>query len=378
MKKVIEVVPTMSTGGAEAMVKDYALLMDREKITMKVVVLDHRYSSENERILDENKIETLYLNGILYDNRENLNVFQKIRRSVSRYYYFRKFLLREKPDVIHIHLKLGWYFKMLPLKKMNVKLIYTVHNVIENYFDKKPGLKSKYFEYREANRLIHRYGMTLVALHDEMNEQLRNFFRTERVITVNNGIIMERFDPSKYDREAVRKELLVGEDEFLIGHVGRLHPQKNHDLILEVFCEVLKKKPQAKLLLIGKGELKNEIRAKIKAKKIEDRVIMLENRGDIPKLMSAMDVFLFPSRWEGYGNVLLEAQCMGLRCIISDKVPKSVCLTDLVVVQKLTDSPKQWAETLLNDSIKGNAGGTLLEHDMKYCIRKLEQLYLTE
>lgn len=266
MKKVIEVVPTMSTGGAEAMVKDYALLMDREKITMKVVVLDHRYSSENERLLDENNIETFYLNGILYGNREDLNVFQKIRRSVSRYYYFRKFLLREKPDVIHIHLKLGWYFKMLPLKKMNVKLIYTVHNVIENYFDKKPGLRSKYFEYREANRLIHRYGMTLVALHDEMNEQLRNFFRTERVITVNNGIIMERFDPSKYDREAVRKELLVGEDEFLIGHVGRLHPQKNHDLILEVFCEVLKIKPQAKLLLIGKGELKEEIKKRFRIK----------------------------------------------------------------------------------------------------------------
>ena len=171
---------------------------------------------------------------------------------------------------------------------------------------------------------------------------------------------------------------MVGEDEFLIGHVGRLHPQKNHDLILEVFCEVLKIKPQAKLLLIGKGELKEEIKKKIQDKRIEDRVIMLENRGDIPELMSAMDVFLFPSRWEGYGNVLLEAQCMGLRCIISDKVPKSVYLTDLVVVQKLTDSPKQWAETLLNDYIKGNDGGTLLEHDIKYCIRKLEQLYLTE
>ena len=149
-------------------------------------------------------------------------------------------------------------------------------------------------------------------------------------------------------------------------------------MILEVFCEVLKKKPQAKLLLIGKGELKNEVCAKIKAKKIEDRVIMLENRGDIPQLMSAMDVFLFPSRWEGYGNVLLEAQCMGLRCIISDKVPKSVCLTDLVVVQNLTDSPKQWAETLLDESIKGKAKGTLLEHDMKNCIWKLEQLYLAE
>ena len=378
MLKVIELIPTMSTGGAEAMVKDYALLLDKEKIKVSVVVLDHHYASENEKILEQNGIETLYLGAVLYGDRENLNLFQKVIRNLSRYYYFRQCVLREKPDIIHIHLRIGSYMKVLPLKRLNVRLIYTVHNVIENYFSKDPAKKDKYKEYLEADRLIRNYDMTLVALHDEMNTQLREFFHTERVVTVNNGIRMEQFHRELYDRQAVRGMLGVGEDEFLVGHVGRLHRQKNHDMILEVFEELLREKPKAKLLLVGKGERRQEILDMIQKKNLQDKVILLENRGDVPQLMSAMDVFLFPSSWEGYGNVLLEAQSMGLRCVISDQVPRGVCLTDQVIVRKLTDSPVEWVRAMLDASICGQPVGTLESHDMKNCIRQLEALYLQQ
>ncbi len=377
-KKVIELIPTMNTGGAETMVKDYALLMNRDKVTIKVVVLDHRYGSENERLLDDNEIEALYLNDILYGNRKKLNIIQKVCRTISRYYYFRKYILEEKPDVIHVHLVFRNYLTMLPLNILKIKLVYTVHNVIENYFDKKPGFRSKYFEYREAKRLIERYGMTLIALHDDMKRELCDYFHTKNVVTVNNGIVMERFDRTKYNRDKTRELLGIENGEFLVGNVGRLSTQKNHDMILKVFKELLKVRPESKLLLIGKGPLKNEIVQTIEANGMTNKVIMLENRKDIPELMNAMDVFLFPSKWEGYGNVLLEAQCMGLRCIVSDKVPRSVCLTELVVPLKLDAPIKEWVDTLMNPSIKGVPQGNLHDYDMKNCIRKLEEIYLSE
>ena len=376
--KVIELIPTMNTGGAETMVKDYALLMNKDKVVIKVVVLDHRYGSENERLLDENGIETLYLNDVIYGNRKDLNVIQKVHRTLARYYYFRKYVLKEKPDVIHVHLVFKNYLKMLPLKKMNIRLIYTVHNVMENYFDKRPGLKPKYFEYCEAKQLVQKHNMTLVALHDDMNKELREYFHTENVVTVNNGIVMENFDVTNFDRKEKRLSLGISDDEFLVGNVGRLFPQKNHEMIFKIFMELLKVRPKSKLLLIGKGPLKDNIKKCIRENGITDKVIMLENRSDIPELMNAMDVFLFPSRWEGYGNVLLEAQCVGLRCVISDRVPKSVRLTDLVVPLPLEAPLSEWVETLTDDSIRGIPVGNLQDHDMKNCIQKLEKLYVNE
>ena len=117
------------------------------------------------------------------------------------------------------------------------------------------------------------------------------------------------------------------------------------------------------------------VEARINELNIEDKVIILENRDDIPALMRAMDVFLFPSKWEGFGNVLIEAQCMELRCVISDRVPDAVRLTNLVVVKSLEDSPSEWAETMLDDTIMGLPVGRLEDYDMRKSVDKLIELY---
>lgn len=376
MIKVMELVPTMSTGGAETMVKDYALLVDSQKIEIQVVVLDHHYDSLNEKMLDEHNIKTTYLGEVLYGERTDLNVFQKIWKRIYRYIYLRKLVIQEKPDVIHVHLVLDKYLRFLPIKKQNIALIYTVHNIIENYFSKDKKNRRKYKEYVECQRLIDNKGMTLIALHDSMNQELREFFHTEKVITVNNGIQMERFARDLFDKDAIRTGLGLQKDDFLIGHVGRMHPQKNHDLILDVYVKVLEKKPNAKLLLVGKGELEEEVRARVAALQLQDKVMMLKNRPDIPELMCAMDVFLFPSRWEGYGNVMLEAQCMGLPCVVSDRVPECVRVTNQVQVISLSAPIEQWVDAVCNTGNEEHIAANMADYDMKNCIKKLESVYL--
>jgi len=372
----MELIPTMSTGGAETMVKDYAMLIDQEKITIQVVVLDHHYDSLNEKILEEHHIKTTYLGEVLYGERMDLNIFQKVIKRIYRYIYFRKLVMQEKPDIIHIHLLFDKYLRILPIKKQNINLVYTVHNIIEHYFSKDRKDKHKYKEYRECQRLIDKYDMTLIALHDSMKRELQEYFRTDKVITVNNGIQMERFSRELYDREKIRNELGFKTSDFVIGNVGRMHPQKNHDLILEIFMKILEEKKDAKLLLIGKGELENIVRERVNSLGIQERVVMLKNRSDIPELMYAMDVFLFPSRWEGYGNVLLEAQCMGLSCVVSDKVPECVRVTNQVQVVSLDASVEEWVGAICNMKKTNNIVADMSDYDMKNCIKKLEKVYL--
>lgn len=374
MMRIVHLIPTLDAGGAETMVKDYALLLPKEKYDVVIITWSGTKSSYNETALSEAGIQIIHLEELRYKYKPP-GVINRIKRQIFRYVDFRKFVLNLKPDVIHMHLRLGVYPIIIPYKRLGIKYFYTVHNVLDRYFTKKMGINAKYLDYRVARHLAKQKRIAFIALHDELNEEIRSYFNTDAVYTVNNGIRMERFKPELYDRNEIRNSLRITSGDYLVGNVGSFSEQKNHYMILDVFCEVLHRRHDSKLLLVGRGAERPKIEARIKQLDIEDKVIILENRDDIPALMSAMDVFLFPSKWEGFGNVLIEAQCMGLRCVISDKVPDAVRLTNLVVVKSLEDDPSEWADTLLDDTILGSPIGKLEEYDMRKSVDKLLELY---
>ena len=375
MKKVIHLIPTLEGGGAETMLKDYAALTNRSKCEIIVIVWSGKKKSYVENEILETRCKVIFLQELRYGEKESLSIWERVCRKVGRYIDFRHIVNSEKPDVIHMHLRIGIYPLIIPYKKLGIKYFYTVHNVLNRYFTKKIGLNSKYLDYRVARHLVKKKRLSFIALHGELNEEIRSYFNTDAVYTVNNGIRMERFAPELYNRDEIRSSLGIDSQDYLVGNVASFSEQKNHEMILDVFCEVIKRRPDSRLLLVGRGGERPKVEARINELNIEDKVIILENRDDIPALMRAMDVFLFPSKWEGFGNVLIEAQCMGLRCVISDKVPDAVRLTNLVVVKPLEDSPSEWAETMLDDTIKGSPVGRLDDYDMRKSVDKLIELY---
>ena len=375
MKKVIHLIPTLEGGGAETMLKDYAALTNRSKCEIIVIVWSGKKKSYVENEILETRCKVIFLQELRYGEKESLSIWERVCRKVGRYIDFRHIVNSEKPDVIHMHLRIGIYPLIIPYKKLGIKYFYTVHNVLNRYFTKKIGLNSKYLDYRVARHLVKKKGLSFIALHGELNEEIRSYFNTDTVYTVNNGIRMERFVPELYNRDEIRSSLGIDSQDYLVGNVGSFSEQKNHDMILDVFCEVIKRRPDSRLLLVGRGGERPKVEARINELNIEDKVIILENRDDIPALMRAMDVFLFPSKWEGFGNVLIEAQCMELRCVISDRVPDAVRLTNLVVVKSLEDSPSEWAETMLDDTIMGLPVGRLEDYDMRKSVDKLIELY---
>lgn len=168
------------------------------------------------------------------------------------------------------------------------------------------------------------------------------------VKVINNAIDTKLFSINEETRIKTRKELGL-DDNFVIGHVGRYHFQKNHELLINIFNEILLLKPNAKLVLVGSGELENDVREQVQSLGIEEYVLMLGQRSDIPDLLQAFDVFLLPSRFEGLPFVLVEAQATGLVSFTSkDVVSAESKISDLLHFVELTESPKAWANEVIS------------------------------
>lgn len=168
-----------------------------------------------------------------------------------------------------------------------------------------------------------------------------------RCIILNNAINTDAFRFSKSERDVMRDRLRIS-DKIVIGHVGRFSEQKNHSFLLQVFKNLVSKMPNAVLLLVGDGTLRSSIEKYIADNNLSKNVILAGVQSSVSPYYQAMDVFLFPSLYEGLPVTLVEAQTSGLPCVISDKVPReSILASDLVTIQRLNQSPEQWADHVL-------------------------------
>lgn len=167
-----------------------------------------------------------------------------------------------------------------------------------------------------------------------------------KVNIINNAIDTKKFVFNERIRDKNRKELKI-DNKLVIGHIGRFDYQKNHTFLIDIFKEIHVKNEDTVLMLVGKGELEANIRAKVERLGLSNSVIFSGIRTDIPDLLQMMDVFLFPSHFEGLGIVLVEAQATGLQCVISDVVPDEAVITDLVKKVSLKQPVTYWADRVL-------------------------------
>ena len=161
------------------------------------------------------------------------------------------------------------------------------------------------------------------------------FYGSSPAVIIRNGIDTHQFAFSPVVREETRKQLQIQPSTTVIGHVGRFQSEKNHNFLLDVFAAYLKLNADTLLLLVGNGTLMDDIRQK---------ACFLGERSDVPHLLQAMDLFMMPSTFEGQPFVLIEAQCSGLPCLISDVINDDICLTSHVSKMALEQSAEAWAK----------------------------------
>jgi len=366
--RVLELIGgSLSDGGAETLVKDYVLNLDSKKVE-PVVFADWTIpGAANTDILQERgaSISTVYPSYSLF--WRGINRFfrkscfvRKLRQAISGF----------NPDVIHVHLDALEY--LVPLEEMlkGRKLFYTCHSEPSAMFDDNPA------EEEAAKKLIKDCGLRLIALHEEMAGELNRRFGVSDTLAIKNGIDLTRFTDVTESKKQIRLNLGIPEKAFVIGNVGRFSEEKNHRMIVSVFSEVRKQRTDAFLLLVGGGELKDAVRDMLTDAGLSSCSMILSNRKDVPQLLKAMDVFLFPSLYEGLGLSLIEAQAAGLVCVASDKVPLDARPTGLVTTLKLDDPIETWCAALLKTHGGSGCHDALRDYDIRGSVRELEELYL--
>ncbi|MBR3071809.1 glycosyltransferase [Fibrobacter sp.] len=205
----------------------------------------------------------------------------------------------------------------------------------------------------------------------------KNALKKGKVTILPNAIDPERFKFSEKSRQEIRAKYGIKEDDFVIGHVGRFFPEKNHKFIVRLFERVLRQRSNCWLLLVGNGPLQQEIQEMVKKLGFENRVIFAGLQKDIVPYYGAMDVLLLPSTREAFPMTLVEAQYNGLPCVVSDAVPKETAITENVY-PLLIDDIMPWCEKLGLMELVVNREQPQIKSgrfDIRTCYKMLESLY---
>ena len=242
--------------------------------------------------------------------------------------------------VVHAHTMFNIGICMLAAKMMRVPVrISHAHSALTTG----KSLKKSVYEFA-MRRLILSCATDLVACSNKAGERLYGKAYAKRGQLILNGIDTAAFQYSDDKRTSIRKQLGF-QDKFIIGHTGHLADVKNQSFLIEMMPHLLKKRKDAVLLLLGEGEDRAMLEEKIQTLGLQEHVIMTGNVNNVPDYLCAMDVFAFPSLYEGMPLSILEVQANGLPCVISDRVPADVFLTDLIHPLSL-DNPEAWIEMI--------------------------------
>lgn len=261
------------------------------------------------------------------------------KKNTLKYVKALKRIVKEKEyEIVHVHGNSGTMLMETLLAKMVriKKIIVHCHSTKCNY----PTLN------KILTPMMKMIATNFIACSNDAGKWLYK----ENYLVLNNAIDLNKFKFNKFTREEYRRKLGI-KDEFVIGHIGHFTNVKNHEFLIEVFKEVCKMHSKTKLLLVSDGPLLETIKNKVYELDLQDSVIFLGRRNDVDKLYQVMDCFVFPSKWEGLGMVLIEAQASGLPCFASKAVPKEAKVTGLVKYLSLEETSRTWAIKILETNI---------------------------
>lgn len=329
MIRVLQVVTHMNRGGLETMLMNYYRQIDRSRVQFDFLV--HRA----ERADYDDEIESL--GGKVYRLPRLVPWSKAYLAALDGF-----FAAHPEYRVVHVHQDCLSSVILKAAKKAGVPVrIAHSHNANQDRNLKYP-IKLFY------RRKIPYYATDLFACGQDAGQWM---FRGADFLILNNAIDAAAYRYDADTRARMRMELGIDEEAFVLGHVGRFSPQKNHAYLLDIFAVLHEKCPDAKLLLVGDGELRGEIESKVQALGLTKDVIMTGVRSDVAALLQAMDVFVFPSLYEGLPVTMVEAQAAGLPCFISDRVPVECKMTEAVQQIPLSDSPEMWADKILASNL---------------------------
>lgn len=284
------------------------------------------------------------------------------KKELLRYIFSLSLLmLRQKFDVVHVHgnsSTMGLELSLAKMEKVPIRIAHCHNSKCEHPKVHKmlyPLLRASYTQAVACSTLAGDW-----------------IFGSGNYTVLPNAIDLQKFQYDPTIRKRYREKLKIDDETLLIGHVGNFNEQKNHEFLINAFYEVQKQR-KAKLILLGAGPLQESVKAQVSSLQMDERVYFLGIRDDVNCWMQAMDVFAFPSRWEGLPVTLVEAQASGLQCIISDVVSREIDLGNTIRIP--INNETQWSKTILEITKSRRVDKDIAKYNIKDTSEKLLDLY---
>jgi len=329
--RVAHVIGCVSKGGVESVVFNYYKFIDKTKFQFDFIIDEGSPCEIPEEILN--------LGCKVY----KIHSYTKLPAYIKA---LKKIFIQGNYKIVHSHMNTLSVFTLFAAKQANVPVRIAHSHSTAGKGEGEFARNLMKYSLRPFAKL---YPTHLFACSEYAGRWLfgNKAFNKRKVAVFNNAIDASKFVYNEEIRNKVRNGLGINK-KFVVGHVGRFVTAKNHNFLLDIFNEVHKKNKNSILLLIGDGELKNNIERKVNNLNLQDNVIFLGNRNDVSELYQAMDVFVLPSLYEGFGMVAVEAQFAALPTIVSTKVAIETKLTNFVDFLNLSYKAEMWAENILS------------------------------
>ena len=360
MNYILHIAASLKIGGAEKVAAMIGEMQDPSKYQNHYIVFGNEIGAYEDDLIKQG-CKIFHINPPSNNYRNFLNTLKKIMQA----YPYR---------AVHAHtmFNAGWAMHMSKKMKVPVRISHS-HSAL----DINGGMKTNIYE-KIMRYMILTCSTDLIACGEKAG--IRLFGEKEyrkRAHLILNGIDTKQFKFNTESRLKIRQKHNL-EERYVIGHTGHLATVKNQKYLIELMPEILKVKPSAKLLLLGEGEDRKMLEDTIKRLELEDHVIMTGNVMNVSDYLSAMDVFAFPSLYEGMPLSIIEVQANGLPCVLSTGVPKDVYLTDLIHPVSLEEKGK-WMELICQCERKNpeKYAGAMKESgfDVSVAMRKIYDIY---
>lgn len=355
MIRIVEIVCGLQNGGVETMLYNY--LYNIDKTNYKIDIITHGKSNE----ITKKRFEDIGCKIIEITPKKT-----NLRRSLKELY---SYLKEGNYDIVHTHMNIN---NSIPL--VFAKILKISKRISHSHASKNTRQYLKKI-YEQINKFIIRiFANQYIACGEEAAIYLygKKMFFNHKVTILKNAIDLEKYKYNDKMRKKIRDKYGIKDNNILLGHVGRFTYQKNHIFLIELLKRL--NNPNFKMMLIGDGELKPKIIEKVNEYQLNDSVIFLENISNMYDYLSAMDIFLLPSNFEGLPLVGVEAQANGVKCLFSSNIDKRLKINSNVKMLDLV--LEEWVkECKIEERIDSEK--KLREHgyDIKEQAKKLSYIY---
>lgn len=353
MIKVLEISAGLDGGGVDRILYDYCTRM------MSEVHFDFAIVNARPGILEKPLIS---MGSKIYHVPQMRGNFKEYYRQLSQ------IIAEGKYDVVHDNTNHASGISLYIAKKHGVP-IRIAHAHTRNFSES----FSKRFRRFILTILSKNYATNLFACCKDAATWMwgNSAYYSGNVYIMKNAISLKEFEFSLIERERLRNELNIN-DKFVIGNVARLSEEKNHEFLIQVFKKIHESCPESVLVLIGRGEAEEKVRAQVSNLGLRDSVIFLGIRNDVSKLLNVMDVFVLPSIYEGLPVTLVEAQANGLPIVASDAITEEIKLSNNFKFLSIKSSQEFWATEIIKlKNSRTKMDNRILEYDIDKESKKL-------